>query len=40
MAWGICFTLSREAAYMTGSTMSMDGGVGLPWWSGRKQGKP
>ncbi|MFN9974541.1 MAG: SDR family NAD(P)-dependent oxidoreductase, partial [Phycisphaerae bacterium] len=33
MAYGICFTLSREAAYMTGSTMTMDGGVELPWWS-------
>jgi glucose 1-dehydrogenase len=40
MAYGICFTLSREAAYMTGSTMTMDGGVELPWWSNRSEGKP
>jgi glucose 1-dehydrogenase len=40
MAYGVCFTLSREAAYMTGSTMTMDGGVELPWWSNRSEGKP
>ena len=39
MAKGVCFTLSDEAAYMTGSTMTMDGGVGLPWWSNRAEGK-
>lgn len=39
MARGICFTLSDDAAYMTGSTMTMDGGVGLPWWSNRAEGK-
>lgn len=39
MANGVCFTLSEEAAYMTGSTMTMDGGVGLPWWSNREEGK-
>lgn len=39
MANGVCFTLSDEAAYMTGSTMTMDGGVGLPWWSNREEGK-
>lgn len=35
---GVCFTLSDEAAYMTGTTMTMDGGVGLPWWSRREEG--
>lgn len=35
MANGVCFTLSEEASYMTGSTLTMDGGVGLPWWSNR-----
>lgn len=39
MARGVCFTLSDDAAYMTGSTMTMDGGVGLPWWSKRAEGK-
>jgi len=38
MARGVCFTLSEDAAYMTGSTMTMDGGVSLPWWSNREQG--
>ncbi len=27
MAWGICFTLSEQGAYMTGSTLTMDGGL-------------
>ncbi len=38
MAIGICFTLSEYADYMTGSTMTMDGGVQLPWWSKREEG--
>ena len=38
MAHGICFTLSEEASYMTGTTLTMDGGVGLPWWSKRTEG--
>lgn len=38
MAVGICFTLSEYAAYMAGSTMTMDGGVQLPWWSKREEG--
>jgi len=39
MAHGVCFTLSEEASYMTGTTLTMDGGVGLPWWSKRTEGK-
>jgi len=39
MAHGVCFTLSDEAEYMTGTTLTMDGGVGLPWWSRRTEGK-
>ena len=39
MAHGVCFTLSDEGAYMTGTTLTMDGGVGLPWWSKRTEGK-
>ena len=38
MSHGICFTLSDEASYMTGTTLTMDGGVGLPWWSKRTEG--
>jgi glucose 1-dehydrogenase len=38
MAHGICFTLSKEASYMVGSTLTMDGGVELPWWSKRAEG--
>jgi glucose 1-dehydrogenase len=38
MAKGIVFTLSDDAVYMTGSVMTMDGGVGLPWWSNRSDG--
>jgi len=39
MAHGVCFTLSDEASYMIGTTLTMDGGVGLPWWSKRTEGK-
>jgi len=39
MAHGVCFTLSDEGSYMTGTTLTMDGGVGLPWWSKRTEGK-
>ncbi len=39
MAHGVCFTLSEEGSYMSGSTLTMDGGVGLPWWSRRTEGK-
>lgn len=35
----VAWMLSPEAEYMTGSTMTMDGGVSLPWWSNRKEGK-
>jgi glucose 1-dehydrogenase len=38
MAFGVCFTLSDEGSYMTGSTLTMDGGVQLPWWSKRTEG--
>jgi glucose 1-dehydrogenase len=34
----ICYTLSEDAAYMTGSTLLIDGGVSLPWWSKREEG--
>lgn len=31
--------LSHEAEYMTGSTLTIDGGVSLPWWSNRAAGE-
>jgi len=34
----ICWVLSEECAYMTGSTVKIDGGVTLPWWSKREEG--
>jgi glucose 1-dehydrogenase len=35
----IAFLLSPDADYMTGSTTLMDGGISLPWWSKRGEGK-
>ena len=35
----ITFLLSGDADYMTGSTVLMDGGITLPWWSNRAEGK-
>ncbi|MGC1272262.1 MAG: SDR family oxidoreductase [Planctomycetaceae bacterium] len=34
----VAFVLSDSADYMTGSTVTMDGGVKLPWWSKREEG--
>lgn len=39
VAQAIAYVLSDEARYMTGSTLTLDGGVGLPWWSDRASGK-
>ena len=33
------FMASDDADYMTGSTVLMDGGISLPWWSKRDEGK-
>ncbi len=33
------FMVSDDADYMTGSTVLMDGGISLPWWSKRDEGK-
>ncbi|MEW4490577.1 SDR family oxidoreductase [Thalassoglobus sp. JC818] len=33
------FMMSSESDYMTGSTVVMDGGISLPWWSNRAEGK-
>jgi len=35
----ITFVMSDDADYMTGSTLLMDGGISLPWWSNRAEGK-
>jgi len=35
----IRFLLSDDADYMTGSTVLMDGGISLPWWSRRSEGQ-
>ncbi len=35
----VAFLHSEDASYMTGSTTLMDGGVSLPWWSQRSEGK-
>ncbi|MEZ6055302.1 MAG: SDR family oxidoreductase [Planctomycetaceae bacterium] len=35
----ISFVMSDDADYMTGSTLLMDGGISLPWWSKRAEGK-
>jgi glucose 1-dehydrogenase len=39
IAKGITFILSDDCDYMTGSLLSMEGGVGLPWWSNRADGE-
>ena len=35
----ISFMMSNDCDYMTGSTVLMDGGISLPWWSNREDGK-
>jgi glucose 1-dehydrogenase len=39
IAKAIAYTLSDDAVYMTGSTLTIDGGVSLPWWSNRSDGQ-
>ena len=39
IAKAVVFTLSDDADYMTGSTLTIDGGVSLPWWSNRDSGE-
>jgi glucose 1-dehydrogenase len=39
IATAVCYVLSEDAAFMTGSTLTIDGGVGLPWWSNRADGQ-
>ncbi len=39
IAKAISYVLSDDADYMTGSTLTIDGGVSLPWWSNRSSGE-
>lgn len=38
-AKAIAYMLSDDADYMTGSILTLDGGVSLPWWSNRDAGE-
>lgn len=38
-AKAIVYMLSDDADYMTGSILTIDGGVSLPWWSNRDAGE-
>ena len=35
----VTYVMSDSADYMTGSTLLLDGGITLPWWSKRTEGK-
>lgn len=35
----VAFMISDDCDYMTGSTVLMDGGISLPWWSNRTEGR-
>jgi glucose 1-dehydrogenase len=39
IAKAVAYLLSDDAAYVTGSTLSIEGGIGLPWWSNRAGGE-
>jgi glucose 1-dehydrogenase len=36
----VAYIMSDDAEYMTGSTLGIEGGVSLPWWSNRAAGEP
>ncbi len=38
MAAGVLFLVDPRNGYVTGSTLALDGGLGLPWWSKRGNG--
>jgi glucose 1-dehydrogenase len=38
IAHGVFFLVDPDTQYMTGSTLVMDGGLALPWWSKRGTG--
>jgi glucose 1-dehydrogenase len=39
IARGVLFLVDPESEYITGSTLRIDGGSHLPWWSKRGQGQ-
>jgi len=39
IARGILFLVDPASDYLTGSTLSIDGGLQLPWWSQRGNGQ-
>jgi glucose 1-dehydrogenase len=39
MARGVLFLVDPASEYVTGSTLTMDGGSQLPWWSRRSEGE-
>jgi glucose 1-dehydrogenase len=40
IARGIVFLCERQSDYITGSTLSIDGGITLPWWAARGSACP
>ena len=39
IARGILFLVDPASDYLTGTTLSIDGGLKLPWWSKRGSGE-
>jgi glucose 1-dehydrogenase len=39
IARGVVFLVDPESEYVTGSTLVIDGGAALPWWSKRGTGE-
>jgi glucose 1-dehydrogenase len=39
IARGVLFLVDPDSDYITGSTLSIDGGAQLPWWSRRGAGE-
>jgi len=39
IARGILFLVDPDSDYVTGSTLTIDGGIQLPWWSNRGRGE-
>jgi glucose 1-dehydrogenase len=39
IARGVLFLVDPASDYITGSTLTIDGGLQLPWWSKRGQGE-
>jgi glucose 1-dehydrogenase len=39
IARGVAFLVDPDSTYMTGSTLAIDGGYMLPWWSNRGSGE-